>query len=87
MNIWYILCPFGTFFPVLGIMHQKIWQPWFERGNDGFLRFQSKPKQEQAARVARFFLVQHTKWTEYGGLAGGHLQTDFFAFAIQKTTF
>jgi hypothetical protein len=28
-NIWYILCLFGSFFPVLGSMHQEIWQPCF----------------------------------------------------------
>jgi hypothetical protein len=28
MDIWYILCSFGTFFPVL--VPKKIWQPWRE---------------------------------------------------------
>jgi hypothetical protein len=28
MAIWYILCPFGTFFRFLYHVPGKIWQPW-----------------------------------------------------------
>jgi hypothetical protein len=46
-HIWDILWPFGTFcvhlvhlFPLLGIMHRKIWQPW----SSGHFVSNSKPK-------------------------------------------
>jgi hypothetical protein len=33
MTIWYIVCSFGTVFPVLGIMHQE------KSGNPGYTNF------------------------------------------------